>query len=96
MRLTVWAISIAAYVNVAFLAWTVFGLARCGASESCLGFTWYFLIGCSSALFILLLGGIFWIVGKWRRSDTRPLPIALCTLTVVVSGLLAVAISFRP
>jgi hypothetical protein len=96
MQVLTWLVSLAAYLNIAFVVWALIRLEQCNSNDGCLGFVWYVWQGCGTALLILALGGALWIVRRRRGMKTGLLSTALGILFAGVFGFLAVAMFFRP
>ena len=95
MRSLSWIISTSACLNLAFLSWTLVSLSRCNANDGCLGFVWYFWLGCGAAMVISLAGGITWLFTRRMGVQTSLLPISVCVLFVSACGLLGAAVFSR-
>lgn len=82
LRAAAAALTAAAYCTLAFIAWSLISLHRCGANEGCLGYVLYFWLGSAATLLILLLGLAIFILA--RRHGVRCL--MLLTSISLLSG----------
>lgn len=95
MRFLALLIASLAYLNLSFLIWALLSLNHCNSNDGCLGFVWYFWVGCVVAVAITFVGIVVWQRSRKRGVNTGFLPIALGVLCTCVAGFLTAAILLR-
>lgn len=96
MRVFLVLISVALYGNIAFLAWAILSLDRCGANDGCLGYVWNFWIGICLGILLCFLGGAAWAIAREKGIETRLVAFAVCLSAVTLIGLLSLTWMHKP
>jgi hypothetical protein len=96
MRTFCLVLSVAAYLNLLFLIWTLASLASCDASDGCLGFAFYFWVGLASGIGLLITGILTGILARERRVETGTLTLSMSVLAIAITGVLIAAWLTRP
>ena len=96
MRVFLALLAIASYGNLVFIAWSFFGLDRCGANDGCLGYVWNYWVGVCTGVLICIVGGATWAIAREKGIRTGHMSFAVCTLALTLTVLLSLTWLHKP